>query len=103
MASVVAKSGAGGINLPATSGRGCRLNGDLLHGHWRARAVVGIGCRGGDGIHDLLAFGDTAKNGVVGWQRVVDVHDEELRTVGVWAGISHGDRPDLIPTLVHCR
>jgi hypothetical protein len=99
----VAPDAEGGINLTATSGRGSRFDRDLLHGHWCAWAVVGIRRRGSDGIHDLLAFGDVAEDGVVGWQGVVGVHDEELRTVGVRPGIRHGDRPHFIPTLVHCR
>jgi len=54
------------------------FNRDLLHGHWRPRFIVGIGGRRGNSIDNLLPLGDTTKDGIVGWQGVVDVHDKEL-------------------------
>src|SRR6266511_5891369 len=75
----------------------------LLHGHRRARPVLRIRWRGGDGIHNLLAFDDATEDRVFRWQRVIDMHDKELGTIGVRPSIGHRHRAYVVAVLVQGR
>src|SRR5215211_6859407 len=76
-------------HLPFTTYYSRFLNRDLLHHHVALRAVAGVRGRGGDLVHHALTLDDAAELGVGGRQRVVRVHDEELRAVGVRPGVGH--------------
>src|SRR5450759_2549212 len=79
-----------------SSGRRSRLrfveDRDGVHPDRRFREVLAVARRGGDRVHDVEAPGDHAEDRVALRQRVVGVHDEELRAVGVRPGVRHRER-----------
>src|SRR5215212_594314 len=56
-----------------------------------------------DRIHHILSLNHFAKDRVARRQRIIDVHDEELRSIRVWTSISHRQRARFIPALVNRR
>src|SRR5919199_92387 len=59
--------------------------------------------RGGDGIYSLLALDDPTEDGVIRWQWVIDMHNEELGTIRVRPGIGHRHGTHPIAALVQRR
>src|SRR6266540_5001228 len=55
------------------------------------RAVLVVGARGGDLLHDVHALGDRPHHGVAGRQRVVPVTDEELGPVRAGSRVRRRD------------
>jgi len=50
-----------------------------------------------------VAFDQFAKFCIARRQRLIDVHDKKLRTVGIRPGIGHRDRPFIIDTRIKRR
>lgn len=70
---------------------------DLYFFGWRAIRCPVLYAGFGDFIQGFQAFLiDLPEVGVVGRQRGVPVVQEELRTIGVFAGVGHGDRPAAV-------
>src|ERR1700729_293278 len=49
-------------------------------------------------VHHVLTAGNLPEYGVLSVQPVRrDMGDEKLAAIGVWTGVGHGERPDLVP------
>ena len=54
--------------------------------------LSGLGSVGFDSLHDVQSFDDTSENDVLSVEPLgLDGAEEELRSVGVWSSISHGE------------
>src|SRR5262245_22688709 len=58
---------------------------------------------GGNRVHHILPFSYSAEYCVTRRQGIIDVHDEELRSICVWTSIGHRHRPGLVASLIDRR
>ena len=76
---------------------------NFLHLHFRQRSIARISFRGCDRVDDILSFRYSSENRVTRRQRIIDVHDEKLRPVCVWASVGHRHRARFVAMLIDFR
>jgi len=79
------------------------FNGYFFHDHRRKRPILLVCWTASNDIDDFLSLRDPSEDGIVGGQRIIYMHDKELRTVGVWTGIGHGNGPGRVAVPVKFR
>src|SRR6266404_1881780 len=76
---------------------------NFLHLNLRRRAISAVGLRRGDCVDYVLTFSYATEDRVARRQRIIDMHDEKLRSVCVWTSIRHRYRTGFVAALINFR
>src|SRR5437879_1637145 len=76
---------------------------NLFHLHFFSRPIAALRFSRRNRVYDVLSFSHVTEDCVTRRQRIIQVHDEELRAVGVRTGVGHRDGAGFVTAFVNFR